>query len=131
MGKTATKNIPADQFTPLGNPYASAIDFNKIVKTGAVQDVFYLWDPKLASLGAWQTFIGMGTSYFVIPGGGSYTGGNTNIESGQAFLVRAVGSPGTLTFEENNKVNGSFLVARSTDQASYLKTVLKVLCQNY
>ena len=64
---------------------------------------FYVWDPKLAGLGAWQTFIGLGTSYFTIPGGGSYAGENTNIESGQAFLIRAVGTPGTITFEENYK----------------------------
>ncbi len=125
MGKQTARAVPANQFTVMGNPYASAIDFSKIAKTGGVQDVFYVWDPKLAGLGAWQTFIGLGTSYFAVPGGGSYAGENTNIESGQAFLVRAVGTPGTITFEENNKVNGSFTVSRTSNQLSYLKTILK------
>lgn len=112
-------NVGANQFASVGNPYASAIDFSKLSISGGVQDIFYVWDPKLTSsgnsaygLGGYQTFIGPGPNYTVIPGGGSFAGGNTKIESGMAFFVRADGIPGTLSFSETAKTDGSNLVTR-------------------
>jgi|GEM_PF-2268423 len=112
-------HVDAGKFVAVGNPFASAIDFNTIQKSGGLQDVFYVWDPKLTNsanspygLGGYQTFIGPGPNYTVIPGGGSFAGGNTNIESGMAFFVRAEGTTGTLSFAETNKVTGSHLVTR-------------------
>ncbi len=111
-------NVKAGTFESIGNPYASAINFSKI-RAGGVQDLFYVWDPKLTSseyssygLGAYQTIIGPGPQYTVIPGGGSYANGNTNIESGQAFFVHAPEADGTIQFSENCKTTGSNLVTR-------------------
>jgi len=106
----------------IGNPYASAIDFRSLTISGGVQpDFFYLWDPKLTTLGinsAWglggyQTFSWNGSSFDVTPGGGSYTSGNTMIESGQAFFVNAPFAPGTVSFSESAKKNGSNNVNRT------------------
>jgi hypothetical protein len=117
-------NLSAGTFESIGNPYASAIDFNKVTKTGGVQDLFYVWDPKLTSsafsvygLGAYQTIIGPGPGYTVIPGGGSYSGLNTMIESGQAFLVHAPFNAGSVSFTETCKTDGSYLVTRPTNTA--------------
>jgi hypothetical protein len=112
----AVINVPASSFVSVGNPYASAIDFSRVTRTGGVQDLFYVWDPLLSpgfGFGAYQTFIRSGASYLVVPGGGSYASGNTRIESGAAFFVRAnsTGS-GTVTISESSKVNGSNLVTR-------------------
>ncbi len=116
-------NVGAGKFESVGNPYASAIDFSSVVKTGGVQtDFFYLWDPKLTStinsaygLGGFQTFSWNGSAFDVTPGGGSYTGLNRSIESGQAFFVHAPFSSGTVSFAENCKISGSNLVNRPTD----------------
>lgn len=110
--------VLAGKFESVGNPYASAIDFKHIEKTAGVDSTFYVWDPLLAGgygLGAYQTFIydPGAAAYEPTPGGGSYSGGNNKIESGQAFLIHSTGaSNGTITFTENCKVSTSNLVAR-------------------
>ena len=126
----ATITVGAGKFESIGNPYASAIDYSLVTKTGGVQTfVFYVWDPKLTQsgnsaygLGGTQTFTWNGSSYDVTPGGGSYSGSNRYIESGQAFFVRAPLTAGTISFSENCKVSGSNLVTRpagvNTDRIS-------------
>lgn len=109
--------IPKGKFESVGNPYASAIDLHQITNGGGVQDFFYVWDPKLSGsygLGGFQTLSpGQGGDYTATPGGGSYSGVSNTIQSGQAFLVAASGaSDGTISFNENSKVNGSTLVLR-------------------
>ncbi|MFN8249958.1 MAG: PKD-like domain-containing protein [Ferruginibacter sp.] len=113
--------VPAGKFQSVGNPYASAIDFSQVSKSGGVQtDFFYLWDPLLTSsgnsvfgLGGFQTFSWNGSGYDVTPGGGSYSGSNRFIESGQAFFVRAPFSSGSVSFSENCKTDGSNMVYRN------------------
>jgi hypothetical protein len=102
--------VLADKFESIGNPYASAIDFSRIEKTGGIQDVFYTWDPDLTStqysaygLGGYQTIVRDRDGYIAIPGGGSYFNGNFNIKSGQAFFVSARGSEGSVSFFESCK----------------------------
>ncbi len=130
-------NLDANTFESIGNPYASAIDFDKVTKTGGVQDIFYVWDPKLTTstysawgLGAYQTIIGPGPNYTVVPGGGSYNGPNpnTDIQSGQAFFVHAPFNPGSVSFTETAKVNGSKLVTRpANNDVTQLRNNLYVM----
>ncbi|MEO6489557.1 MAG: T9SS type A sorting domain-containing protein, partial [Ferruginibacter sp.] len=134
----ATMNVAAGTFESIGNPYASAIDFSLVSKTGGVQtDFFYMWDPKLTTttgagansaygLGGFQTFSWNGSTYNVTPGGGSYSGTNRNIESGQAFFVRAPFTAGTVSFNESCKVDGSNNVNRITSDVMQLRTSLHV-----
>jgi len=97
--------------TSIGNPYPSSIDMRTITKSAGVQNVFYLWDPKLSGsygLGAYQTFTLNGGNYTVTPGGGSYgaSGSAENlIRSGAAFFVKgaAGGGGGAVTLMENAK----------------------------
>jgi hypothetical protein len=100
-------------FESAGNPYPSAINFRNLGFSGSInQNNFYLWDPKLTNsnsvygLGAFQTFTWNGTTFDVTPGGGSFTGMNRNIESGQAFFFQTSGA-GTLSFPETAKSAGS------------------------
>ena len=128
-------SVQANRFESVGNPFASAIDLSKLIRTGGVQDVYYVWDPKLTTLGAgsayglggYQNIVRSGNSYTVIPGGGSYANGNVNIESGQAFLVRAYGTAGTVSFAENQKTVGGALVTRNTDFVHELGVKLSVI----
>lgn len=132
-----TINLATTGFESVGNPYASAINFRQLSITGGVQqDFFYLWDPKLTTagpnsawgLGGFQTFSWNGSTFDVTPGGGSFTGSNRNIESGQAFFVNAPFNPGTVSFTEACKVSGSYDVNRvPVPQAGQLRTNLNVI----
>jgi len=133
-------SVMAGKFESVANPYASAIDYSKLSISGGVQnDIFYVWDPLLTQLtaaggaseygyGAFQTFYWNGTGFDVTPGGGSYSGGNRQIESGQAFLVYAPLSAGSVTFTESAKVNGSAIVNRLANRPyAHLNTRMYVL----
>ena len=131
-------NLSANTFESVGNPYPSAIDLTALSLSGGVQDVFYVWDPKVTTspsaygLGAYQTFTRNGATYDVTPGGGSYPGGTSKtIESGQAFFVRAPAAVGSVTFTEGCKVSGSSDVNRApVSNAGQLKTNLYVITGN-
>lgn len=107
QGSITSATVGAGKYVPLGNPYASAIAFDQLTRTGGVDATFYIWDAKLiqgASLGAYQTFTAS-NGYVPTPGGGSFSGANTTIESGQAFFVHATGSAGDVTFDESAKLS--------------------------
>jgi hypothetical protein len=129
-----TINVLADKYESVNNFYTSAIDFSKLTRTGGVQNTYYVWDPKLTSssvstygYGAYQTFVWNGVGYDVVPGGGSYANGNTNIESGLAFFVKSFASNGTLSFTENSKTTTSNLVTRNINNDMKLSTSLSVI----
>ncbi len=118
LDSNATANITpvsvsADKYESIGNPYASIIDFSKLTRSGGVQDIFYLWDPKLTSApsspygyGGYQTFTSNGNgTYHITPGGGGFSSNDIAglIQSGSAFFVHATGSTGTIGFSENAK----------------------------
>ena len=135
-------SVPADKYESVGNPYASAIDFSGLTVTGGMQQVFYLWDPLLTAtgvnsaygLGGFQTFVRniTGPGFIVSPGGGSYSNGNTNIESGAAFFVHTFGAPGTLSFSEGAKVSGSNVVFRPISSSlQQMKANLYVIYQGH
>lgn len=128
-------SIAAGKYESVGNPYPSAINFAQLNKAGGLADMFYVWDPKLTGdygFGAWQTIVSNSPSpgYSVTPGGGSYTNGNTNIQSGQAFLVYAPYSSATINFTENCKVSGSNLFTRVGGEVDQIRVNLKVLRVN-
>ena len=104
-------NVVAGKSESVGNPYASAIDLRNITRTGGVAEFVLVYDPRLGgsnSLGAFQTLYLSGGNYYATPGGGSYGPGiNNYIQSGQAFLVQATGTNGTVSFTEDAKVSGS------------------------
>lgn len=105
QGIITSASIGADEYAVLGNPYPSAISFDLLTLSG-VDNTFYIWDAnKLqgTSLGFYQTFA-FANSYAPTPGGGSYSGANKTIESGQAFFVHSSGSNGNVTFTESAKV---------------------------
>ncbi|MFT3908399.1 MAG: Ig-like domain-containing protein [Ferruginibacter sp.] len=118
----AITNVVAGQSESVGNPYASAIDVRNITKTGGVDEFFFVWDPRLNgnnNLGAYQIIFKSGTNYYAMPGGGSYGSGVNNfIQSGQAFLVQATGTNGTVAFSEAAKAGGSALFARNDQPLS-------------
>lgn len=114
--------VSANSFESIGNPYASAIDFEKITKPGPafIDNTFYVWDPLLPGsqgLGGYQTISAI-NDFRPVPGGtANYSNSDrvTSIQSGQAFFVHATGpgSGGTILFSEPAKIQGSKLVHRT------------------
>lgn len=97
----ATTTVLADKYETVGNPYASAIDFASVTKTGGVDGSFWVWDPTLNTFGGY-------VNKTSIDGYGGY-----KIQSGQAFFVHATGSGGNVSFTENVKTTGSSLFTRA------------------
>jgi hypothetical protein len=122
-----TINVPAGKFQSVNNFYASPIKFDSLVRTGGVQDAFYLWDPAIGDttrgVGGFQTFIRSGSSYTVTPGGGSFgTTSDGSIQSGNAFFVKDAGTGGTIRFKETAKLqNTGTLVNRPVNDASMIR----------
>jgi len=120
-GDQAPIVVSAGKFASIGNPYAAMLDMSHIIKSPGIKDFFYVWDPQLggtSGLGAYQTFVKNGADdYEITPGGGSYGDSGTvsnYIQSGQAFLVQADITGGSLTFTEDAKTSGSSQVSRPT-----------------
>lgn len=102
---TVGVTVNATNFTLVGNPYPSAIDFFKLTKQN-VTDMFYIWDPKLNGsngVGGYVTLISNGVGGYSSTAAVSPIG--QYIQSGEGFFVRSADSlnPGTLTFAEATK----------------------------
>ncbi len=124
-------SVAANKFQTVGNPYASRISFSNVYGTSTgINDVFYVWDPKLAgsyNVGGYQTISGLagyvptvGTPPTGNPATDYYPAGVPvpNIESGQAVFVKGNGTGGNVNFNENVKVTGSRLVNRPANPNS-------------
>jgi parallel beta-helix repeat protein len=122
--------IGANRFECIGNPYASAIDFRTINKSGNIDNTFYVWDPLLTGYniqGGYQT-ISSTNGYIPIPGGTSNYSGNepvTSIQSGQAFFMHTTGagSGGDISFTESCKIAGSKMQFRENIEANNLNFI--------
>lgn len=115
-------NVPANKFESVGNPYASAIDFTAMIRTGGVDNTYYVWDPLLAGTGygGYQTISAV-TAWLPSPGGTiNYPSGVpvSAIQSGQAFFVHTTGATGTVSFTEAVKIAGSKTSFRENNSSS-------------
>ena len=112
-------NGAAGQFASLANPYASAVELFKLFQANntRIQPNFYVWDPSLYgsySVGGYQTVASV-TGGVVTPGNTPiYVAGTKypNIQSGQTILVIPTVANPTISFNEDMKADGSYLVSR-------------------
>ncbi len=113
---TGSKSITSTGLTVVGNPYASAIDFNTVVRTGAgwpAQPTYYVWDPYLGGAygtGAFVTLTWNGVDFTRTSPYGAGTFDNRYIPSGAAILVDFPAG-GTLTFNETDKSTNNTTLA--------------------
>lgn len=135
--------VTANSFESIGNPYASIVDFALLTKTGGVQDLFYLWDPKLTNnanspygYGGYQTFTSnLNATYHVSPGGGSYPAAPNNdvkgyIQSGSAFFVHASGNNGGIVqFKESAKTDTLSNMVNRSSAISFKRLAINLLVQ--
>lgn len=124
----------SSQFRVVGNPFASTINFHKIMQNPANAaagfiDAFYVWDATIGGtngLGGWVVL-----SYNSSLGryekniAGSAVDSLGNIESGAAFLIDYTGSSSTMVIRESDKgqsVINSMFRPVSPSNASSLRT---------
>lgn len=108
--------------TVVGNPFASAINFNNIATLNGfslAENKYYLWDPSLTGsygVGAWVTLAYNGSTYdrtvssfndYTSSGGSQGIDNIGTIQSGAAFMMDFGGSATTINFNESVKINGS------------------------
>lgn len=126
--------VGADLFESVGNPFASPIDFTQLTKSPNIQDAFSLWDPidpSFVTLGRWVTFTASNNWEPLVPSN-TYPAGVQvkNIQSGQAFIVRAVGGSGTIDFPETAKATNSTNVFRVAPASNRIIPSLKTTLFN-
>ncbi len=101
----------ADQFKLTGNPYASAIDFDKLYTYSTnIKKLFYAWDPTLGAIGGYKTVVSTVAGYQAYPTDfGTPVIDNTPlryIQSGQGFFVEKANTGNlTLNFTEDSKAS--------------------------
>jgi hypothetical protein len=99
-------NTVNTRHTLIGNPYASPLNPSQILdgSTNLVSK-FWLWDPALATTGAYVSYDDVLSTYSNTTG--SYPTSGTNVQSGQAiFVIATSGNSGTLTLTESKKATG-------------------------
>lgn len=82
-GTQTYSNLSASEYRFIGNPYASPISPSAILTDNTNFSNIWVWDPELASQGAYVVFSGSAYSNT----SGSYSSGQP-IQSGQAFFVK-------------------------------------------
>lgn len=95
----------AGQYTMLGNPFASPINWATVTKTN-LSNTYWGWDPNLSSTGGYVTVNTTGTVTLISPFTGS-TGLDQYIQPGQGFFVQTTATSPVLVIKEDDKV-GNF-----------------------
>jgi hypothetical protein len=91
------------QYTMLGNPFASPINWASVVKTG-IEDSFWGWDPNLAYTGGYVTVTTSGSVTLIAPLTGA-TELDQYIQAGEGFFVRTNAPSPSLVIREQDKVS--------------------------
>jgi hypothetical protein len=121
-------SLVVDDYSLIGNPYASPIDLNAVylnTATANINRTFYTWDPLIGTglnTGGYVTISWDGISgYDIVPPSTTQT---QHIQSGQAFFVQAAASNAAVSFEENDKssnsTNNVFGIANNTTDKLFI-----------
>ena len=125
--------IPSNSHTLIGNPYASPISpLALLTANTSFDNNLWIWDPNVAgdlNVGAYNLFTktGVSTGTYTNTSGSSYTSNPTpDIQSGQAFFVKAISGTPTLTISESFKtgVVSSNAIFRDAAPAELLRLSL-------
>ena len=98
---TPALNGTTNNFSLIGNPFASAVDWNQIWPTANnISSTYTAWDPNINVRGAYVTYNG---SLLTNSNGASAV--DQYLQPGQAVYVKTSGTSPSLTFNEANKVS--------------------------
>lgn len=105
----STSNLVTNGYSLVGNPYVNTVDWNALTKVG-LTDSYYIWDPNMGTAAQRGRYV----VYSSTTGSSNVaSAANQYIQPGQAFFVQnsVLGTPGTLTFQEINKVGNANLTS--------------------
>ena len=128
---TGTRSVTVSQaYEVVGNPYAATLDADQVYlnsgNSSVIQRNFWVWDATLGTAGGFRA-ISYGVSSYAMTGGSGTATDYLKIRSGNAFFVQKNGSGGSLSIEENDKVDGSSApVVLGTQEAAEPEGVLSV-----
>lgn len=127
VGTRTFTNLPSNLHTLIPNPYAAPLSPAALLATNTgFRGKIWVWDPKLAPTGGYVVYDAL-TGYSNTTG--SYTSG-TQIQLGQAFMVRPETAGATFTIQESHKgtnVNNNVLARQaqlSTNEVGILRVSL-------
>ncbi len=113
MPELTTKN---DGYTFIGNPYASPVDFEKMLTTANnISSTYYTYDPQVGRRG---TYISYNATFD--ENSNSISKVDKYIQSGQAFFVQTNGGSPSIKFAESYKATGNTLVFRDPSRITKL-----------
>ena len=106
-----TNNTTTADFSLIGNPYISPINWNTITKSG-LSNTYYAWDPNMGT----STQRGRYVAYNGVTNDNPSSEVNEFIQTGQAFFVKnnTSGVAGSITFTENDKASSVTNIYKST-----------------
>lgn len=110
---TQTFQVSKDsaKYSMIGNPYASPINFNDVVRNNVVKRLF-VYDPRLGDIGIWVMLDDVdGDGIFTKSIGGSDM--SEYIQSSQAFLVQTSGNVASASLTFNESCKSSVLNSRA------------------
>lgn len=117
VGINNTTNTTTADFSLIGNPYWSVVDWNEVSKSG-LDATYYAWDPNMGSSsqrGRYVAYNGI-TNMNSVDGLGT-SAVNELIQPGQAFFVKNTisGTAGSLTFDESDKATTETAVFKTAN----------------
>lgn len=97
-----TTNTTTADFSLIGNPYVSPVNWNFVSKTG-LTNTYYAWDPNMGTASQRGRYV----AYNGTTNDNPSSEVNEFIQPGQAFFVKnsVSGTAGSITFAESNKAN--------------------------
>ena len=109
-----TANTTTADFSLVGNPYQSALDWNAVTKSG-IDATYYAWDPNMGTTAQRGRYVAYNVSSGSVVDGVGSSNVNQFIQPGQAFFVKNTtpGTAGTLTFQEAHKATTNANVFRT------------------
>ena len=112
-----TANTTTADYSLVGNPYQSAVDWNAVTKSG-IDASYYAWDPNMGTSIQRGRYVVFNGTVNNVDGGVGSSNVNQFIQPGQAFFVKNTtsGTAGSLTFEEADKATTSANVFRTNNQ---------------
>jgi autotransporter-associated beta strand protein len=112
-----TSNTTTADYSLVGNPYQSAVDWNAVTKAG-IDATYWAWDPNMGTTAQRGRYVSFNGTVNSVDGVGGPSNVGQFIQPGQAFFVKNTtsGTAGTLTFEEAHKATTSANVFRNANQ---------------
>lgn len=109
--RSGNQSIAVSQaYEVIGNPYASGIDIDQVYQNSGNNAVinrnFWIWDASLGTAGGFRAISYGGSTYTMTGGSGTATD-YLKVKSGGAFFVERNGAGGSITIQENDKIDGT------------------------